>query len=225
MTSEDGAGMINICFHGIGVPRRDLEPGEDAYWVDTERFTRVLDEIAGWPSVRISFDDGNISDVQFGLPALVQRGLIAQFFVLAGRLGTPGSLDEDDVCELRHHGMTVGTHGMNHSPWRGMSPQVRHVELVEARRRIAEVVGSPVTEAACPLGWYDRRLLADLRRLGYTQVYTSDRRHSRPESWLQPRFSVRSEDTPASLRADVLARPGVARWLRQTAVGSVKRFQ
>jgi peptidoglycan/xylan/chitin deacetylase (PgdA/CDA1 family) len=217
--------MINICFHGIGVPGRDLEPGEDAYWVDTQTFPRVLDEVASWPSVRISFDDGNSSDVQIGLPALLERGLTAQFFVLAGRLGTPGSLDEDDVRELHRQGMSVGTHGMNHSQWRGMSPLVRGVELVEARQRIAEVTGSPVSEAACPLGSYDRRLLADLRRLGYTRVYTSDRRCARPQDWLQPRFSVRRKDTPASLRADVLVRPSVGRWLRQTAVGSAKRLR
>jgi peptidoglycan/xylan/chitin deacetylase (PgdA/CDA1 family) len=217
--------VINICFHGIGVPNRDLEPGEDEYWVDTDTFPRVLDEISGWPSARISFDDGNASDVQIGLPALVQRGLVAQFFVLAGRLGTPGSLDEDDVRELRHHGMTVGTHGMNHSPWRHMSPLMRDIELVEARRKIAEIAGYPVDEAACPLGWYDRQLLADMRRLGYTQVYTSDRRQARPESWLQPRFSVRRTDTPASLRAETLARPGIGRLLRQTAVSSVKRLR
>jgi peptidoglycan/xylan/chitin deacetylase (PgdA/CDA1 family) len=217
--------MINICFHGIGVPTRNLEPGEDVYWVDTETFPRVLDEIAGWSSVHISFDDGNKSDVHTALPALIERGLTAHFFVLAGRIGRPGSLDRDDVRGLHDQGMTVGTHGMNHSPWRHMSPRTRDVELIEARQLIAAVMGSQVTEAACPLGWYDRRLLADMRGLGYSRVYTSDRRLAHPDSWLQPRFSVRREDTPASLRADVLAPPGVARRLRQAAVGSVKRLR
>ena len=118
MAADD---MLNICFHGIGTPRRELEPGESAYWVDTDRCLRILDEIATWPSVRISFDDANASDVQIGLPALIERSLDAQFFVLAGRLGAPGSLDVDDVRELVHHGMVIGTHGMSHRPWRGMN--------------------------------------------------------------------------------------------------------
>ena len=32
-----GDDVLNICFHGIGTPQRQLEPGEDAYWVDTDR--------------------------------------------------------------------------------------------------------------------------------------------------------------------------------------------
>ena len=58
-----GDDVLNICFHGIGTPQRQLQPGEDAYWVDTERCPRILDEITTWPSVRISFHDANASDV------------------------------------------------------------------------------------------------------------------------------------------------------------------
>ena len=90
---------MSICFHSIGTPQRQLEPGEDAYWVDTDRYLRILDETATWPSVRISFDDASASDVQIGLSALVERGLEAQFFLLAGRLGKRGSLAVDDARE------------------------------------------------------------------------------------------------------------------------------
>lgn len=215
----------NVCFHGIGTPRRELEPGEDAYWVTVDQFRALLDELATWPSVRISFDDGNASDVDIALPALVERGLTADFFVLAGRLDTPGSLGRDDVRELHRQGMTIGTHGMSHRSWRGMDPDTRQAELVTARRRLAEVTGAPVDLAACPLGRYDRRCLTELRRLGYTRVFTSDRRPARPQAWLQPRYSARRGDTPGALRAEVLARPGPAQRLRRSAVGVVKRLR
>jgi peptidoglycan/xylan/chitin deacetylase (PgdA/CDA1 family) len=217
--------MINVCFHGVGAPARELEPGEARYWVTTGTFHAVLDEIATWPDVSISFDDGNASDVEHGLPALRDRGLTATFFVLARRLGLPGSLAGDDVRALREAGMTIGTHGMDHRPWRRLPPEARERELVTARERIAAAAGAPVTEAACPLGRYDRRLLADLRRLGYTRVHTSDRRHARPDAWLQPRFSVRDTDTPTALRAEVLSRPGAARRARLAATGLVKRLR
>ncbi len=217
--------VLNICFHGIGTPRRELEPGEDGYWIDADRFLRILDEIATWPSVQISFDDANASDVQIGLPALVERGLRAQFFLLAGRLGGQGSLAVGDVRELAHRGMAIGTHGMSHRPWPRMNPATREAELVEARHRIGEAAGVSVTDAACPLGRYDRRLLSDLRRLGYRRVYTSDRRAARRDSWLQPRFSVRRGDTSESLRATLLSQPSLARRVRQDAVGLVKRLR
>jgi peptidoglycan/xylan/chitin deacetylase (PgdA/CDA1 family) len=217
--------MLNVCFHGVGTPQRELEPGEDAYWVDVDRYLRILDEIATWSSARISFDDANTSDVQISLPALVERGLSAQFFLVAGRLGKPGSLAVEDVRELVDRGMAIGTHGMSHQSWLNMNAVAREAELVEARQRIEDVSGVPVTEAACPLGRYDRRLLSDLRRLGYLRVYTSDRRVASQDSWLQPRFSVRREDTPESLRAALLSRPSLARRTRVTVVGLVKRLR
>jgi len=111
-----------ICFHGIGEPRRPFDPGEDSYWVGADDYLRILDELMTWPQVSITFDDGNVSDVEHGLPALRERGLTATFFVLGGRIGSSGSLGTDDIAELVSAGMTVGSHGMDHRPWRGLSP-------------------------------------------------------------------------------------------------------
>jgi peptidoglycan/xylan/chitin deacetylase (PgdA/CDA1 family) len=221
----NGADLINICFHGIGTPRRELEPGEDGYWIAADRYLRILDEIATWPSARISFDDGNASDVEIALPALEQQGLTARFFVLAGRLGSPGSLAGADVRDLASRGMTVGSHGMSHRSWRGMDQATRQAELVEARHRIEDASGCIVTEVACPLGRYDRRVLAELRELGYERVYTSDRRTSAHGRWLQPRFSVHCDDTPESLRATVLRKQGPGRRSGESLVGLAKRLR
>ena len=77
----------NICFHGIGTPKRELEPGEGRYWISVDAFLAMLDVLARRPGVRISFDDGNRSDFDVALDALRARGLSATFFVVAGRLG------------------------------------------------------------------------------------------------------------------------------------------
>ena len=108
-----------ICFHGIGTPGREIEPGEARYWIAADAFLGMLDVLAACPAVRISFDDGNASDVEVALEALRKRRLTASFFVLAGRLGSAGSLDAEALRELDRAGMTVGTHGMDHRPWPG----------------------------------------------------------------------------------------------------------
>lgn len=197
--------MINICFHGIGTPRRRLEPGEAGYWITEDLYRTVLDEVAGRDDVRLSFDDSNLSDVEIGLDALLQRSLTATFFVIAGRLDQPGSLSTDEVRRLQAHGMSIGSHGMDHVPWRSLSGDAQHRELVEARQVLAEVIGGPVDEAALPLGQYERRTLRRLRELGYARVHTSDRRPAAPSAWLQHRFSLRSDDTLDRVRTDVLA--------------------
>jgi peptidoglycan/xylan/chitin deacetylase (PgdA/CDA1 family) len=214
-----------ICFHGIGLPRRALEPGEHRYWITIDAFHKVLDAIVARPDVRISFDDGNASDLDVGLAALLERGLVGSFFVVAGRIGSRGSLDTDGLRELNRHGMTIGTHGMDHRPWRRLPPGDRERELIEARERIAEAVGRPVDEAAVPLGFYDRRLLADLKRLGYTAVHTTDRMAGTDGAWLLPRFSILANDTVASVERGALADLSRSRRAWLVARSSLKRLR
>lgn len=196
--------MINLCFHGIGTPPDGVPAEEAAYWIAVDTFRRVIDRVAERPDVRLSFDDGNASDVTVALPELTARGRTAEFFVIAGRLGSPGSLSADDVRGLRRAGMSIGSHGMHHRVWYRLRPTERHEELVVARRLLEKVLDEPVSSAACPLGRYDRATLTALRRLGYDRVYTSDRALVRPGAWRQARFSLHAHDT-----AD-----DVATWLR-----------
>lgn len=216
---------FNICFHGIGEPQRELEPGEAGYWISADLYLGILDEIAGRRDVRVSFDDGNASDIEVGLPGLRQRNMTATFFALAGRLGSPGSLDARHLRELRGAGMTIGSHGMTHRPWRGMSMADLERELVDARTMLASAAGSAVTEAALPLGRYDRRVLRRLRELGYTAVHTSDRRPAGSAAWLQPRFSVHADDTVQRVRATILTPPAIGSRVRLEVVGAIKRLR
>lgn len=219
------ARVHNICFHGIGRPGRSLEPGEEPYWISVDAYLRILDSITPRRDVAISFDDGNASDVEIALPALLERGLVASFFPLAGRLDRPGSLTAADLRTLRRHGMAIGSHGMDHTPWRGLSERQRRVELVLGRERLVEASGGPVGAAALPLGRYDRRLLGQLRRLGYSRVYSSDRAPASPKSWLQPRFSVRNDTSPEVFLREVFGALPPARRLRARAVRLAKRLR
>lgn len=209
------ASMMNICYHGIGTPARDLEPGEARYWITEDAFERTLDEIASWPGrVAISFDDGNLSDVEIALPALRARGLSAAFFALAGRIDHPGSVGADGLRELVASGMFVGTHGMSHRPWPGLTDDELATELVVAREHIETAIRGPVIAAALPLGRYDRRTLDALKGLGYRRVYSSDQAPAHPHAWFQARYSVTDGDTPATLRERVLYRQGRRHHLR-----------
>jgi peptidoglycan/xylan/chitin deacetylase (PgdA/CDA1 family) len=225
LVTRRGSEVINLNFHGIGTPRRSLEPGEHEYWIDRDSFLGILDELHDRVDVRVSFDDGNESDVDVALPALAERGMEADFFILAGRLGAPGSVDVDGVRALLAQHMTIGTHGMNHRSWRGLSDHGRRVELLDARQAIAEASGATVDTAALPLGQYDRRVLAALRELDYRVVYSSDERRARPGAWFQPRYTVRAGDTPRSIRQSVLADRHARERLRTQVIGIAKRWR
>lgn len=217
--------VVNICFHGIGVPGRELEPGEDVYWIDPETFGEILDVVRHRPEVRLSFDDANASDAEIALPELVARGLRASFFLVAGRLDEPGSLTCDQVRELHAAGMTIGNHGMTHRPWRGLGPRDQDQEYVAAREAIAEVIGAPVHDAALPLGRYDRRVVDRLHSLDYRSVHTSDRRWAREGHWMQPRYSIHRGDSASWVERELLRPPSPAARARGALVGTAKRWR
>jgi peptidoglycan/xylan/chitin deacetylase (PgdA/CDA1 family) len=218
--------VLNLCFHGIGTPGRELEPDEDQFWVEPDVFAAMLDAVAGQPRVRISFDDGNESDVVHALPALRDRGLTASFFVLAGRIGQPGSLSAAGIATLAGQGMTVGSHGMGHRDWRTVDDAGLRLELTDAADQISAAAGRPVTRAACPFGSYDRRVLTALRRHGYERVYTVDGGGARAGAWQQARYTVRSDDTAAGIAA-LAARPDGPRLPAAVRAGKtvVKRWR
>jgi peptidoglycan/xylan/chitin deacetylase (PgdA/CDA1 family) len=216
---------INITFHGIGEPARPLEPGDADVWVSRDQFLSLIDAAAGRDDVRVTFDDGNASDVQEALPALRDRGIRATFFVVAGRLGEPAFLDASGVRELAAAGMEIGCHGMRHRRWRGLGDPDLREELVEAKAVLEEIVERPVTEAACPFGAYDRRVLGALRRAGYSRVYTSDRGTARTGDFLQARNSVGFRDEPHLLERIAALETPTHRAVRRRAKLAVKRWR
>src|ERR1700729_2622598 len=136
-----------LTFHGIGEPGRELDPGEADVWGSHAQFLALLDRVAGRDDVRITFDDGNASDLELGLPALSARGLRATFFIVAGRLGAPRFLDEAGLRALASAGMEIGSHGMRHQPWRGLDDRALHEEQRSPNTRAMGGVGRPSTGA------------------------------------------------------------------------------
>ena len=216
---------INLTFHGVGDHDSALPPGEEHVWLSAAAFEAVLDAAAGRDDVRITFDDGNASDVAHALPQLRRRGLSATFFVVAGRLGEPGFLDADDVRALYAAGMTIGSHGMRHRAWRRLGERELVEELVESRRLLEAVVERPVTHAACPFGAYDRRVLRSLREAGYEQVYTSDTGTTTSDRWLQVRNTVCRGDDGGLLERIVSSERSRGHALRRRAKLAAKRWR
>jgi peptidoglycan/xylan/chitin deacetylase (PgdA/CDA1 family) len=217
--------ITGICFHGIGEPSAGLEPDCHEYFVSAGLFLAVLDEAVARPGISLTFDDGYASDVEVALPALRERGLTATFFPLAGKLGQPGYLDEAGVRALSAAGMPIGSHGMWHRSWRGLDAQTEREELAVARSLIGFASQAPVRAAACPFGSYDRRTLSALRRHGYEQVFTSDRRRARAGAWLQPRYSILRSDTLGNIRENILAPRPAAERVRCAAAARVKAWR
>jgi peptidoglycan/xylan/chitin deacetylase (PgdA/CDA1 family) len=214
--------MFVLNFHCIGRPERELADGEDDVRVDPAQFVEILDAVSHRGDVRLTFDDGNRSDVSEALPELTRRGLAAHFFICPARFGTPEFVDEDDVRELREAGMSLGSHGMDHVRWRRLERSAIDREIVQAKQLLEETLQAPVDTAACPFGAYDRRTLRALRAAGFDRVYTSDGGPAATGDWLVARNTVRRCDSAESVermlddaRASVSAVRRGKRWVKR----------
>ena len=181
---------IILNFHGVGLVPRNIDEGERNCWLEQDSFEAVLDLAREQSHVQLTFDDGNASDVEIVLPALLRRGMRAAFFLCSGRLDQPGFLSRKQVRELLSNGMPIGSHGVAHRSWRKLNPEQLSIELEGSRRVLETVCGIPVDTAACPFGAYDRTVLSGLRRAGYRSVFTSDGGASSENQWLRARTTV-----------------------------------
>jgi peptidoglycan/xylan/chitin deacetylase (PgdA/CDA1 family) len=176
-------------FHGLGEPPVSVPDSERDVWVPVEWFEAIVDALPR-AGVSLAFDDGNVSDIESALPALIKRELIARFFPLTGRIDSAGYLSADDIVKLSDAGMKIGSHGLHHRDWRGLREAELHEELVASRAMLADLANTDITEAACPFGSYDRRVLRALLRSGYERVFTSDGGAHAASSWLCSRTTV-----------------------------------
>ena len=184
-------------FHGVGPVTRDIDAGELDCWLEPDNFEAVLDLVRDRAHVRLTVDDGNLSDVNFILPSLLRRGLTADFFICSARLDQSTFLSRSQVLELQKQGMTIGSHGSVHRPWRNLSPAQREEEYHDSRAILEALCGVTVDTAACPFGAYDRAELRELRQAGYRKIYTSDEGRTRESNWLCARTTVK-RSTPLS---------------------------
>jgi len=214
---------VILNFHGIGPPHSSVLENEKAYWLSKDRFRAIVEQAAerrnAGSNVKITFDDGNRSDVDTALAVLTEFGFSAEFFLLTARLGRPHYLGPADIQNLVHAGMEVGLHGHDHVDWRALSEKRLNTETVWARKRLEGIVGKSVDKVSVPFGAYNRRVIARLKAETFGRIYTSDGGTAPPCARIQSRNSVRSDMTTATIETLLTKQmPVVSRLRRSTSI-------
>ena len=222
--------QLVLAFHGLGPAPDSIGDNERRYWCKTDQFRSLLDQIGSESQsakipIAITFDDGNMSDISIGMPALLERGLLATFFVCAGRIGQPGYLDAAAIRDLRDAGMRIGSHGWAHINWRTADDRTLDREVDQAREAIAEIVGRTVDEVAIPFGLYDRRVLRKLSSSGWKTVFTSDGGRAPLNEWMIPRETYDVTWDQETLEQSAKRRLPLIERLRRVAIRTVKRLR
>lgn len=124
-------------------------------------------------SVIMTFDDGLASDHQVALPLLVMNGITADFFVNPATVGQPGYVGWESLKEMVAAGMSVQSHGYDHTYLTSISPKDQRENLYRARVLIEDKLGVEVSLLAPPGGRMPSNLVETARSAGYRHVMCS----------------------------------------------------
>jgi peptidoglycan/xylan/chitin deacetylase (PgdA/CDA1 family) len=135
-------------------------------------------------SVTITFDDGFSDNCSLALPILERYGFPATVFLVAdalvGRmrpLSDARYLDVGQAREMLESGLVrFGCHGATHRRLRGLSSGDLQRETADAKQRIEDALGTPVTLFAYPYGApdsFDRHVKAAVSDAGFAAAFTS----------------------------------------------------
>lgn len=226
-SANSAKSRIALMFHGVGDVPSGIPAAERPYWISKSFFREIVDLVRSREfehEVVLTFDDGNSTDL-FAASELVQAGLKGHFFVLAGRMGTPGYLDSVSAREIVQAGMEVGLHGHSHVNWRANHSSDWKREIGEARSELEDAIDATITSVAIPFGYYDRKVLRFLMRSGFDRIYTSDPGPTPPGVRIIRRSPVMRHSTIEDVIEKIEDKCSLYGRVRRTVVPFIKRWR
>lgn len=125
--------------------------------------------------VLLTFDDGLLSNYTVVRPLLQRYGFRAVLFlypaVLHGR--SKHYMNEDQVRELLRSGLVeLGAHGVYHDYLPRLKDGELERRLTSSKEILERKFGVRISAFAYPFGVYDRRVMAAVRRAGFSTAFT-----------------------------------------------------
>jgi peptidoglycan/xylan/chitin deacetylase (PgdA/CDA1 family) len=239
-------GAISLMYHDVidrGSPDASGFPSGDAaiYKLPVEIFRSHLQaiqqraqavshvgEMHDWEDtlpVLLTFDDGGASFLDPIAGMLEEFGWRGHFFITTDYIDSLGFLSRADIRDLHDRGHIIGSHSCSH-PMRMSActrQQLKH-EWSESVAILSDIVGSAITTASVPGGWYSRQVTQTAAESGISVLFNSEpktRAKAVDRTTVFGRFAMFA-DTPASVCGAFAAGE---RWLiaRQKLVWNAKK--
>ena len=174
----------------------DAKPDEVRYAVPPAEFAAQLDYLAqeGYTTITpqdyvrarkgkqelpakpviLSFDDGYEDNWRVVLPMLQERGMKAVFYVVTNDIGQPGYMTWDNLFELEHSGMEIGSHTANHIPLTTLTPTEQRDELRLSKLLLEWRGMGTIYSFSYPNGAYDDSIVTMLAEENYLTAVTGE---------------------------------------------------
>jgi peptidoglycan/xylan/chitin deacetylase (PgdA/CDA1 family) len=123
----------------------------------------------------LTFDDGGESAATRIAGLLENHGWRGHFFVTAGKIGTKGFLNSEQIRGLRKAGHVIGSHSFSH-PTRmsHCSKEELNDEWARSVKMLSEILGEPVDTASVPGGYYSSRVGETAADAGIHVLFNSE---------------------------------------------------
>jgi peptidoglycan/xylan/chitin deacetylase (PgdA/CDA1 family) len=183
---------------------------------------RLMDAKGRLPAgvASVTFDDGFVGVHEFAMPVLLQEGLQATFFVVAGALGATGAdadwvrdapsprrtLSATQLLELRDAGFEIGSHSYTHRNLTTLNEREVVSDLRRSRDVLEDLIQRPVTLFAYPGGRHDEDARRAAATVGFHYSFSmadTDLPVALPHAI--PRVGIYRADGAAALRAKASA--------------------
>jgi peptidoglycan/xylan/chitin deacetylase (PgdA/CDA1 family) len=134
-------------------------------------------------AVLITFDDGYSSFMERAVPALVNRGMTATFFLVAGEIGGKNRWDvakgypqrslmsHETIKQLIREGFEIGSHGLTHRDLSTCRDRELEVEILNASQIIQSAFGISPPSFAYPYGSYSQACVPFLQAAGHRLAF------------------------------------------------------
>jgi len=188
--------LLVLMYHGIHAGRGDRGNYDPRYSIHPDQFKEQMTQlrergVASWlpvsdeplvapssgpdgkTSVLVTFDDGDVSNIETALPILQELGLGAVFFITRHFVGQRGMISASDLRELADSGMVIGSHGASHSFLNTLTPLALDHELGTSRDFLEQQIGRKVALLSLPGGRGGQRECQAARAGGYRSILGS----------------------------------------------------
>lgn len=145
----------------------------DVAWPLFVGHVRAVLKFDGNDPIEFTFDDSTHDHFHVAT-VLRDAGLPATFFVIVGKLDTPGYLTSAQVRQMARRGCRIGSHTVTHHPLVSLDDAAIRRELVESRTLLQLLAEQPVDWFAPPGGLYDERVVQTARDVGYRVIRTME---------------------------------------------------
>lgn len=196
-------GLPMLMYHKLGAMPSGVRIR--GLYVSAAAFRKQLDELrmAGYSSgsldtladgysasarkIVISFDDGFLNTLQYGLEALQQTGFQAIQYIIAGAIGGRNEwdirngeapemlMDKNQIREWLAGGQHIGSHSLGHVRLTEIPLAQAREEIIASKKQLEDSFGVPIRHFCYPYGAWSPEIRDLVMEAGYTTACTVDK--------------------------------------------------